>query len=612
MNPLYDMAFNARISRALAFQQGFGNAEEIEAELARMLRDDKNIDYQDQIYFALGNLAAKEGNYPKAIEYYKKSVNVSLTNEQQKTRSYLTLANLYYSFPDYPNAQAYYDSALIQIQPDYPGYEALFTKSKSLTRLVEELNTFQLEDSVLKLAKLPEQELYARIDAIIESERKKEELERKRQQEEQLDRQFGSEIAVQNFSRQDNSAEGSRWYFYNDAAKSMGYREFKLTWGNRKLEDHWQRSVKTALSFSATGGEETEQTDEEASRAANTFSKMSREFYLVNIPKTDSAVTASLKRMEIAEYNMGIIYKTDLKDFEKAAAAFKDLIVRFPSSEYLLSAYFNLYSMARDQNNQAMADYYKNIIAGQFPQSMYAKVLTNPGYLQELEQEDIRIRQYYSETYDLYKSGKYPEVTERVKYARENFKDNPLIPRFGYLNLLASGKTSDQKIFRENLQDWITQYPGTDMADDAQNLIDYMDKEHPEIKEAQDIIISQKLYQLNPDSEHVFSYLVDKKTNINQLIFNIINFNLDHFDKLNLIAEVADLNPRQNLVVVKPFPDEDAVMKYLNAIRSSENILKDIPGSSLIPFVISAENYNILKTNKSADLYLKFFNENYR
>ena len=54
-------------------------------------------------------------------------------------------------------------------------------------------------------------------------------------------------------------------------------------------------------------------------RAANSFSKMSREYYLVNIPRTDSAVAASLKRMELAVYNMGIIYKTDLKDFEKAA-----------------------------------------------------------------------------------------------------------------------------------------------------------------------------------------------------------------------------------------------------------------------------------------------------
>ena len=611
MNPVYEMAFNARINRALAYQQGFGKAEDIENELSKMLRDDKNTEYRDQIFFALGNLAAKEGNNTKAIENYKKSAAAYVDNDQQKTRSYLTLANLYYSFPDYPNSQAYYDSALTQISPDYPGYDALFTKSKSLTRLVQELNTYQLEDSVLKLSKLPQQELYARIDAIIETERKKEELERQRQQEEQLDRQFGNEIAVQNFSKQQNTSEGTRWYFYNDAAKSMGFREFKLTWGSRKLEDHWQRSVKTASTFASGGAEEGETADENASRPVNAFSKMSREFYLVNIPKNDSAVSASLKRMEQADYNMGVIYKNDLKDYEKASASFKDLIKRFPLSPYLLSSYFYLYTMARDQNNQAMEDYYKNIIASQFPQSMYAKVLTNPGYIQELEQEEKKVRQYYADTYDLYKSGNYAEVIARSDYALKNFKDNSLIPQFTYLGLLSSGISTDRKTFRENLLALITRYPGTDVAGDAQNLVNYMDKEHPEIKEAQDIIISRKIYQVNFDSEHMFAFIVDKKSNINQLIFNIINFNLDNFDKLSLRAEITDLNTLQNLVLVKPFPDKDLVMQYLNAIRSSPIILKDIPGTTLIPIAISVENFNILKTEKSADLYLKFFHENY-
>jgi tetratricopeptide (TPR) repeat protein len=611
MNPVYEMAFNARINRALAFQQGFGKAEEIENELTKMLRDDKNTEYRDQIYYALGNLAAKEGNNAKAIEYYKKSVGASVDNEQQKTRSFLTLANLYYAFPDYPNAQAYYDSALTQIPPDYPGYEALYTKSKSLTRLVKELNTFQLEDSVLKLAKLPQEELYARIDAIIESERKKEELERQHQQEEMLDRQFGNDVAVQNVSKQQNTPEGTRWYFYNDAAKTMGFREFKLTWGNRKLEDHWQRSVKTATAFAGGGTEEAEASDEAAARPANNFSKTSREFYLVNIPKTDSAVTASLKRLEQAEYNLGVVYKTDLKDFDKATASFKDLIKRFPSSQYLLSSYFYLYTMAKDQHNQAMEDYYKNIIATQFPESMYAKVLTNPGYIQELEQEEKKVRQYYSDTYALYKSGNYAEVISRSDYAVQHFKDDALIPQFTYLGLLATGKNIDRKTFRENLLALITRYPKSDVAGDAQNLVDYMDKEHPEIKEAQDIIISRKLYQVNFDSEHVFAYVVDKKSNINQLIFNIINFNLDNFDKLSLRAEITDLNTLQNLVVVKPFPDKTTVMTYLNTILSSESIYKDIQGTTLTPIAISVENLNILKTEKSPDLYLKFFNENY-
>lgn len=609
LNPVYDMAFNARINRALAFQQGFSNSSEIENELLKMLRDDKNTEYMDQIYYALGNLAAKEGNNTKAIEYYKKSVQSNVNNEQQKTRSFLTLANLYYSVPDYPNAQMYYDSALVTLDPAYPGYEALFTKSKSLTRLVKELNTVQLEDSVLKLSKLPEAELLAKVDGIIENERKKAEAEQLRIQNEQLDRMQGNEMAAQNMMKQ--PTEGTKWYFYNDAAKSLGYREFKLNWGNRKLEDHWQRSVKSSSVFGA-GGDETETAEAEAAAPVNTFSKMSREYYTVNIPRTDSAVAASLKRVELALFNMGIIYKTDLKDLDKASAAFKELIKRYPQSDYLLMSYFNLYSIARDQNNQAMTDYYKNIISSQFPESMYAKVLTNPKYVEELEAAENKIKQYYNDTYELYKAGNYAEVITRSKYAQDNFSTNVLIPRFAYLATLSAGKNADRKIFRENLLALISKYPQSDVASDAQNLIDYMDQEHPEIKEEHDIIVSRKLYQPDFDTEHLFGFLVDKKMNTNQLIFNIINFNLDNFDKLGLRVDILELNPRQNLVLVKMFHDKKEAMAYLNAVRSSETLLKDIPGADITPIVISSGNLDILKSDKSADLYLKFFTENYR
>ena len=142
MNPVYDMAFTAHINRALAYEQGFGQAEDIENELIKMLSDDKNIEYQDQIYYALGNLKIKEGNEEKAIEYYLKSLEVNKGNDQQKI-TFLSYhwPITYYAMPDYPNAQAYYDSAVSKIDPDYPGYNALYTKSKSLTRLVTEINT---------------------------------------------------------------------------------------------------------------------------------------------------------------------------------------------------------------------------------------------------------------------------------------------------------------------------------------------------------------------------------------------------------------------------------------------------------------------------------------
>jgi tetratricopeptide (TPR) repeat protein len=612
MNPVYDMAFNAHINRALAYEQGFGQATDIENELNKMLHDDKNTDYLDQIYFALGNLANKEGNNEKALEFYHKSIQAGKGNDQQKSRSYLTLANLYYALPDYPHAQAYYDSTVSLIAPDYPGYEALFTKSKSLTRLVKEINTVELADSVLLLAKLPKQELYARIDAMIESERIKEEAARQKEQEEQLDQQFGSEVAQQNYAKQQSTTEATRWYFYNEAAKALGYREFKLKWGNRKLEDHWQRSTKSVVSYLAGTPEESQTDTAEAAAPQQTLSKLSREYYLVNIPQTDSAVDAVHNRIEPALYNMGLIYRNELKDFDRANESFKSLIKRFPASTYLLTAYYNLYGIARDQNNQAMADYYKNIIIGQFPQSMYAKVLSDPEYFKELEAEEQSVRLYYEQTYDLYRVGNYAEVITRTDFALKNYPGNALIPQFTYLGILAKGKNSDQKIFRDNLTALVLKYPATDIASDAQNLIDYMDKEHPEMKEAEEIKQSKKLYRVSPDEPHAFAYVLDKKINSNQLIFNIINFNLDHFDALNLRVDIVNLNPAQNLILVKPFPNQQEAMQYLNAIRSDETLLKDMPQVLLLPVLISEENLNTLKEDKSVDRYLKFFNENYK
>jgi tetratricopeptide (TPR) repeat protein len=613
MNPVYEMAFNAHINRALAYEQGFGQVEDIENELNKMLHDDKNIDYQDQIYYALGNLATKEGNEVKALEYYSKSIEANKENEQQKARSYITIANLYYARPDYPHAQAYYDSAVANIDADYPGYNTLFTKSKSLTRLVTEINTVKLADSVLILAKLPKDELNNRINSLIETERKKEEQVRLKQQEEQLDQQFGNESSMRNSTNQKSTTlGGSQWYFYNDAAKSLGYREFRLKWGNRKLEDHWQRASKAVVSTMAAAPDEEIEGESEASGNDEILSKMSRDYYLADIPFTDSAVEVTYKKVELALYNMGIIYKEELKDYDKSIESFKELIKRYPSSSYLLSSYYNLYVIAKDQNNQALIDYYKNNIIRQFPESMYAKVLTDPDYFKELEKEEQAVRQYYEQTYKFYQDGNNAEVIARTDHALKTYPDHVLIPQFDYLGVLAEGKTIDRKVFRENLTSVIAKYPGTEIASDAGNLISYMDKEHPELKEAEEIKISQRLYQVASDTFHLFAFALDKKINTNQLVFNIINFNLDSFDKLNLIVEIISLNATQSLITVKTFSNQEQVMQYFDAIILSEVIHKDMPDINLIPLAISAPNLKTLLEDKSVDRYSKFFNENYQ
>jgi tetratricopeptide (TPR) repeat protein len=610
MNPPYTMAFNARINRALTYQQGFGSAGEIEQELLKMLKDDKNLDYRDQIYYALGDLAAKEGNRGKAIEQYKMSVLYNTKNTDQKVRSFLTLADIYYNLPDYVNAQAYYDSTVTLLDPSYKDYELISAKSANLTRLVTEINTFTLEDSVQRLALLGEQELLAFIDNIIEDVRKQEEIERQKDKDRLLNEQFGREMTDQNYLPQTDQTAQARWYFYNDATKNMGYKEFKLKWGNRKLEDHWQRQNKSMAAFAS--GTENGDTEAEESVQEKQLSNKTREYYLRNVPRNDSMMQASHKRTENALYNMGVIYKNELKDNYKAKESFRELLKRYPVSEHKLATYYNLYSMAKEEGDQPVMYSYQQKIIAEFPESVYAKILTNPDYLKEIEAEERQIIRHYEETYDLFRMGNYPEVITRATYALSNYPADPLIPQFDYLRVLSLGKTTDAKTFREALNEIVTKYPATEVSEASQNIIAYMNKEHPELLEEEEKVKAEQLYQVDENAEHMVAFIVNKKSNNNQLIFNLINFNLDNFDTENLNIETVEINPQQNLVLIKLFRDKKEAFQYIERVRTDEKVLRDYDNPSVETVSISAGNLRILLEDKSPARYLKFYTEHYK
>ncbi|MBN2763520.1 MAG: tetratricopeptide repeat protein, partial [Bacteroidales bacterium] len=609
MNPPYTMAFNALINRALTYQQGFGSSDEIEQELLKMLKDDKNLDYRDQIYYALGDLATKEGNKAKAIELYKKSVLYNTTNTDQKARSYLTLADLYYYIPDYLNAQSYYDSTVTLLDPSFNDYELINAKSLYLTRLVSEIKTFELEDSVQKLASLSDQELLAFIDNIIKQVREQEEIERQKEHERLLSEQFSRESMDLNYTSQPVQTASSKWYFYNDATKNMGYKEFKIRWGNRKLEDHWQRQNKSIAAFAS--GTESEEAETADTVRTIELSNKTREYYLRNVPRNDSMMQTSHKRAENALFNMGVIYKNELKDNIKAKESFRELLNRYPLSEHRLPVFYHLYSMGKEENDQASLEIYRNKIIAEFPESVYAKILSNPNYLKELEAEEKRIIRHYEETYNLFQAGHYAEVITRAAHALEHYPDDPLIPQYDYIRVLSLGKTTDTKTFRDALNNIIIKYPETEVSEASQNIIAYMNKEHPELLEEEEKIKAEKLYQFDENIRHMAACIVNKNSNNNQLVFNLINFNLDNYDAENLTIETVEINPQENLLLVKSFRGKNEASQYINHIRSDENVLRDYNDPSVKIVSITEENLKILLEDKSPARYLKFYSEHY-
>jgi len=327
MNPGYKMAFNAKINAAGIFS-GEGDSEKIKKELRKMLRDNKNIDFQDQIYYALGNIYFKEGNRDVATDNYKLSVSKSFQNQFQRAQSAITLADIYFEDLRYRDAQSYYDSAMIIIDETYPDFKQLEAKYKGLTNLVDNLLAVEREDSLQKIALMPELERESLIARLM-----KEEQEEQRNMENlalQGAQGQGYNRSNRNRMGMGNRQSGAGWYFYNPQTVSYGRVTFQQQWGKRKLEDDWRRFNKNTMSlddadeFSAIDSSQMVFREEDP---------LKKEFYTQDLPLTDSLMEISHERIRDALYNAGKIFKSEFANYPRSAESFEELNRRYPVNQ---------------------------------------------------------------------------------------------------------------------------------------------------------------------------------------------------------------------------------------------------------------------------------------
>ncbi|MGZ4053791.1 MAG: type IX secretion system periplasmic lipoprotein PorW/SprE, partial [Bacteroidia bacterium] len=413
LHPSYDMAFSAQINEARLYDISSGDSKVIKKKLMHMLKDDKNLEFKDQIYYALAEIAHKEKDDAQALVYLNNSIRESLSNNTQKALSYLKRADIYFDRIDYKPAQANYDSTMSFLPKDYPDYEVINEKKKSLTALVTNLNTITLEDSVQVLARMTEKERNAAIDKIIarlEEEEKQKEIET-----------LNTLNAPQNTTpTPTNSTSGSStaWYFYDPAKISLGAGDFTKKWGARKLEDNWRRSEKDAV-FAAASEENSNTPSDSATTIkaapkalAGSKNKKDRNYYLKNIPLTPDAIDKSNIKIVDAYYNVGSIYKEQLFNNSKSVDAFEEMLKRFPENKYKLSVYYQLYRTYLAMDNQSKSDYYKNILLNDYPDTEYATIIKNPDAAKDMMASKNEVENFYAETYELYSEGKYPEAFE--------------------------------------------------------------------------------------------------------------------------------------------------------------------------------------------------------
>jgi tetratricopeptide (TPR) repeat protein len=619
LHPNYDMAFSAQINRAKLYDISSGNSKVIKKQLLRMLKDDKNIEFQDQIYYALADIAHREKDDQQALAYLDKSIKSSVSNNTQKALSYLKRADIYFDKPDYQHAQANYDSTISILPKDYPDYNVINDKKKSLTALVTNLNVIAVEDSVQRLGRMSEKERFETIDKMIA----KIEEEEKLKEEERLQQQLNFANNSQNQSQTTVVDPSKAWYFYNPSTVSFGVGEFTKKWGARKLEDNWRRSEKDVVIANATG-DENDNTAPEDSTQLNTGdggkkpkgsnNKKDRAYYLKNIPVTADDIAKSNIKIVDAYYNVGSIYKEQLQNNQKSVETFEELLKRFPENKYKQTSYYQLYRTYLAMNNIPKSDYYKEILFREYPESDYVKIIKNPDSAGDIAASKSQVEQFYTETYELYAKSDYEQALANCRRADSLYSKSKLIPQFSFLKALCIGRTQDINAFESALQQVVIKYPKEPVKDKAQEMLDAIKKQkNPDALSSADSTGTKKTkFVFREDGEYYCLIIVDNgKGDLNKFKSKLSDFNTESFSTLDISIASLFLDAGHQMVNVKSFDGKAKAMDYFNALSPKKDLFEDLVPGTYHMFVISSENYSIFYKDKNITDYEQFFTQNY-
>ena len=622
LHPTDELTFNAQMNRVNCYDPTSPLAAEMRKELLKMSRDRHYNDRLDQIFYALAIMSQKENDIPTCLDYLKKSVRASAVNKLQKARSYLKMADIHYERTEYKPAQGFYDSTIALVKPDFPNYDFINTKKKTLTELMRHLNTITAQDSLQALARLSDADRMKRIDQIISDEDVAEKKAEEQRQALFLQAQNVTNIMGNNAAAGAGAAANNgQWYFWNTATIASGVKDFQKRFGDRKLEDNWRRSVKeiTADEASAVApapaAAAEAAADSAAKKAATTKAKPKKDpkNYLVNIPLTPEAIAKSDEKIIDALYNSGAIYREKLDNNKRAAEAFETLLARFPESKYTVVTNYQLYRLYLAMNKPKSAEAYKNTILTKYPDTEYAKIIQDPGYNSNKESSLSQAEKVYNEVYQLYRDSNYLGVLEKCKIADTSLGKSPLLSRFDMLKALAIGHTQSIDDFEVALTRIVIKYPKEPIRDKAQEYLDNIKrfKSGGKVVAKKDTAAPPTPYTYLKDASYYEVVYYDGPLDLNKYKGLVANVNTEFYSNDNLTADGLLLDANHSLIVVKSFQGKEKAMTYHGILSNDKkSIFESLIPEKLKFFSISADNFPLFYKSKNVAEYLKFFEAN--
>ncbi|MBQ1884924.1 MAG: tetratricopeptide repeat protein [Bacteroidales bacterium] len=590
INPDYATVFNAKINLATVFEQD-ADVDKIISDLQKLARDENNAEYKDQIYYAIAEVYRRSGNIDRALDYYKLSAHESRTNDIQKAKSYLASANIYFDRHDYINAQKYYDSTMSYLPKTYSDYDEISQKSENLSLLTGYINQANYQDSIQRVATMHESRRNQIVTQIIAQVAAEEAAANQPQQ------YYGggdNSYGVQYTGQDGNPNFAGKWYLYNTTSLNYGKSEFIKKWGQRRLEDNWRRKNKGSEIFEETEQEATEDT------AASAINNKMPEYYLRNLPMTDSAMTISKNIEADSWFAAADVYYEKMDDPAKAIETLLYLNQKNPDHYLMPQSLYTLYKLYNYQGEKSLAEYTKTQLISNYPESGYAKILGDPNYQRNVQARKDSALSVYNNALNSFQNGMYQNCILLCTNAETKYADLKIAENFYYLEARAHGRMQNIPAMRSVLETFVKRFPKSDLNEAAQNKLSSLNSGRFDIQRFDTLYTAAHYFVLafktdNPAAGQT-EYLVQKYCADN----NFMEYDVSS----------RDFTDGFKFVVVSSFANKNtAVDFYRQFVTANYKSLE--PETDFIPFVINRTNYALVQSQTDMEAYVNFFKLKY-
>ena len=642
-NPPYEVEFNARI--AMTEVMSGGQWKKMVSRLKRMAASDKNKEYLDQVYYAIGNIYLAQNDTAKAISAYERGAAKATRSGIEKGVLLLKLGDIYWEMERYNDAQRCYGEAIGLLDKERKDYEELSHRSKVLDQLVPYTDAVHLQDSLQTLAKMDEKDRNAAIDRTIAELKRKEKEERDRLAEQNAQETMqqnggGNNMQQQNNRQQNNTNQQNNglWYFYNATAVSQGKSAFQKMWGKRENVDNWQRVNKTVVNFGGNQ-EETELSEAQldsiarqeaiedslaqiADSAQNDPHK--REYYLAQIPFTEDQIEASNKIIEDGLFNAGVIFKDKLNNLPLSEKQLKRLTSQYPDFEKMADAYYHMYLLYMRKGETDVAEGYVERLKKEYPESEWTTLLSDPYFVENAKLGVHMEDSLYASTYDAFKAARYAEVSGNVRISDSRFPLGANRDKFVFIGGLSKLNEGDAEGCLEDMNTVVKKWPQSGVAEMAGMIVkgvsegkrlkggkfdlDNVWERRSEVLTDND---STAVRELSDERFAAFTFMIAYKpdsTDENRLLFELAKYNFTSFLVRNFDIAVEDADGIHRMKV-SGFRNYDEALQYVRQLFTNKTITSLIGRNRTI--IISEKNLPLLGRQFSYDDYARFYDKHF-